>query len=275
VCARARRAPFVLWVGIWEHPSTPFHRLSRPFVRHLYRRADAVLVYGTHVAEFVARESGRRDRVVVVPQVVDNDAFRRRPRDDEVASVRGDLLPDALVALYVGRIEPEKGLDVLLHALAAAPAWHLSIVGDGGGRADIEALARALGCAHRVRFRGYVEQRSLPPHLYAANLLVVPSVSTATFREPWGLVINEAMNAGLPVIASDAVGAAAGGLVVDGRTGFVVPERSAGALAGALRRLEDERVRAVFGAAGRERVTAWSFASAADAIESAIRMVSR
>src|SRR6202043_3091477 len=73
----------------------------------------------------------------------------------------------------------------------------------------------------------------------AADVLVLPSIATRTFREPWGLVVNEAMNRGLPVIASDAVGAAAGGLVQDGRNGLVVPAGDARALAGAIHGLLD------------------------------------
>ena len=95
--------------------------------------------------------------------------------------------------------------------------------------------------------------------IYAAcDVLVVPSISTRTFREPWGLVVNEAMNRGLPVIASDAVGAAAGGLVRDGENGIIVPEADTGALARAISRLEaDGALRERMGAAaarGRARL---------------------
>jgi glycosyltransferase involved in cell wall biosynthesis len=96
--------------------------------------------------------------------------------------------------------------------------------------------------------------------VYAAcEVLVVPSVPTPTFREPWGLVINEAMNRGLAVIASDAVGAAAGGLVRDGENGLVVPAGDSGALAGAIARLAgDGALRERMGAAGRSDVAAYS-----------------
>src|SRR5205085_2613392 len=84
---------------------------------------------------------------------------------------------------------------------------------------------------------------------------------------PWGLVVNEAMNCGLPVATTDAVGAAAGGLVVHGWTGLVVPERNADALAAALDDLlGDEEKRRLMGAAARERVEAWNFTAAADAV---------
>ena len=89
----------------------------------------------------------------------------------------------------------------------------------------------------------------------AADVLVLPSIPTAVFREPWGLVVNEAMNRGLAVIASDAVGAVAGGLVRDGETGVVVPARDSGALAAAIERLAaDDSLRARLGTAGLQAV---------------------
>ena len=96
--------------------------------------------------------------------------------------------------------------------------------------------------------------------IYAAcDVLVVPSITTATFREPWGLVVNEAMNRGLCVIASDAVGAAAGGLVRDRRNGIVVPEGNPVALARAISRLAGDPVLArQLGQAGAREVQAFS-----------------
>ena len=98
-------------------------------------------------------------------------------------------------------------------------------------------------------------------NLYAAcDVLVVPSIATPTFREPWGLVVNEAMNRGLPVIATDAVGAVAGGLVRDRHNGYVVPAGDSAALAGAMRRLaEDPTLRTRLGDAGREDVRAFTY----------------
>jgi glycosyltransferase involved in cell wall biosynthesis len=111
---------------------------------------------------------------------------------------------------------------------------------------------------------GIVSLDPVPPgqlrNFYAgADVLVVPSIPTRTFREPWGLVVNEAMNRGLPVIASDAVGAAAGGLVRDGHNGLIVPAGDPVALAGALRKLAgDASLRGRMGAAGREDVGAYT-----------------
>ena len=90
-------------------------------------------------------------------------------------------------------------------------------------------------------------------NLYAgSDVVVIPSVPTRDFLEPWGLVVNEAFHQGVPVIATDAVGAAAGGLVRHERTGLVVPAGDPDALRAALHRLRDDpALRARLGAAGR------------------------
>ena len=102
-------------------------------------------------------------------------------------------------------------------------------------------------------------------------MLVLPSITTPRFLEPWGLVLNEAMAAGTAVVATTAVGAAAGGLVLDGDTGLVVPERDATALAAALDRLvADDVYRLSLAWAGNQHVRAWSFEAAADVFEEAL-----
>jgi glycosyltransferase involved in cell wall biosynthesis len=116
--------------------------------------------------------------------------------------------------VFVGRDHPEKGLDVAREAARLAGV-DLAIV-TGEPQSEVRNV------------------------LAGSDVLVMPSRRTATFREPWGLVANEAMHQGLPVIATTEVGAAAGGLVRDERNGLVVPPGDPERLAGALRRLRDE-----------------------------------
>ena len=121
------------------------------------------------------------------------------------------------------------GVHRALTALSAA----LVLVGGG----PIRARAVATGAVLPVGPQPPAEVRNF----YAgSDVVVVPSVATRDFREPWGLVVNEAFNQGVPVIATDAVGAVAGGLVRHERTGLVVPAGDVGALAAALRRMHDE-----------------------------------
>jgi glycosyltransferase involved in cell wall biosynthesis len=114
---------------------------------------------------------------------------------------------------------------------------------------------RARAAAAGALVRGALAPGELR-NLYAgSDVVVVPSIPTPDFLEPWGLVVNEAFHQGVPVIATDAVGAAAGGLVQHERTGLVVPAGDARALAAALRRLrEDAPLRARLGEAARAAV---------------------
>jgi glycosyltransferase involved in cell wall biosynthesis len=271
--ARLLRKRFVLWVGIWSHPGGFAHRLSRPLARHLYRHADAVVCYGPHVAGFVREESGRVDGVVCTRQAVEDARFRRRVSAGRLASLRTELgVGAAPLVTYVGRFEEDKGLDHLLRASALATHDHrLLLIGKGPLEAELRALAAELGIADRVRFPGYVCQDELPAHLQASDVVVLPSVTTPRFREPWGLILNEGMAAGVAVVATTAVGAAAGGLVLDGRTGLVVRERNATELARAIDRLLDNKAfRLELARRGSEHVRAWSFEAAADVFEDAV-----
>jgi glycosyltransferase involved in cell wall biosynthesis len=186
---------------------------------------------------------------------------------------RGFGLEVDTVACFVGRLEREKGLSLLLNALARVGSnVGLVIVGSGSCGERVKSLASELGIAHRVRTIGWVSQRDLPAYYQACDFLVLPTVSTPLVRETWGLVANEAMMGGLPVLASDAVGAAAGGLVEDDVTGLVVPERDIGALAVALTKLSsDSALRRRLGVAARERAETFTFESAAETFTEAIQ----
>jgi glycosyltransferase involved in cell wall biosynthesis len=257
--ARRARVPLILWASLWAHPRSAAHALSYLPLRRLYRSADAVVTYGPHVSEYVRTRGA--ENVHVAPQSVDND-FWSSP---EIASPSALAWPARASTkfLFVGRPAPEKGLAVLIDAWRAAELTPrdaaLVLVGVGVGlHAIAPAGPRRKGDAGIVGLDpvGAAELRDM---YAAADVLVLPSVPTHTFREPWGLVVNEAMNRGLPVIASNAVGAAAGGLVRDGFNGLVVPAGDSAALAAAIRRLaSDAALRARLGEAAAEDVRPYS-----------------
>ena len=236
LAARARRVPFVLWATVWAHPRTPAHALSVIPTRHLYRHADSVATYGPHVTRHV-EEHRTQGKVVVAPQAVDVEHYGAGvPAPDRQRwRRRAGAGDDDVLVLFVGRLEREKGLEVLLDAwrrAGVAKGTRLAVAGEG-------PLAKAVSRAGEgVHGLGHVGSTELPALYAAADVLVLPSIRTGSFLEPWGLVVNEAMLQGTPVIASDAVGAAAGGLVRDGTTGLVFPAGDAVALAARLSALE-------------------------------------
>jgi glycosyltransferase involved in cell wall biosynthesis len=207
----------------------------------------------------------------VAPQSVDNDFWR----SGETAPPGDPAWPAQAQTkfLFVGRPAREKGSQVLLEAWRASglrpPAAALALIGVGshrdpggepaGARSGGHLRSATEGSDDGVRRLDVAPPRELRNMYADGDVLVLPSIPTRTFREPWGLVVNEAMNQGLAVIASDAVGAAAGGLVRDGRNGLVVPAGDSRALAGAIERLAaDAPLRARMGASGAQDVLAYS-----------------
>jgi len=268
--ARRAERPFVLWASLWRHPRTPAHALSFPLMRRIYRQADAILTYAEHVSRYVERYRGSDRNVFVAPQAVEADVFSRSVDEAEQAAWRASagIPPGARVVLYAGRLVPEKGVETLLTAWEAGrrDAEVLCLAGEG------PLQGRAAG--PHVVYPGHVERASLPAAYAAAELVVVPSLATRAFLEPWGLVCNEAMHQSRPVIATSAVGAAAGGLVRDGETGLIVPPGDPVHLAAAIRRLlDDEPLRERLGANAREAVAPYSYEAAADAFGRALQAV--
>ena len=245
--ARRARIPFVLWASLWAHPRTPAHALSWLPTRHLYRHADAVVTYGPHVSRYVRSIRGARGNVFEAPQAVSAEQF--------AAPVTPRRVADGFVLLFVGRLEREKGVELLLEA------WRLASLGEGAtlalaGRGAIQPGGK------NVLTLGPIPREDLPALYAGADSLVLPSIRTATFLEPWGLVVNEAMHQGTPVIASDAVGAVAGGLVRDGRNGLVAPAGDARALATRIQAMAGDRgLRERLGAAARQDVEEFSEAA--------------
>ncbi len=260
--AKLRGTAFVLWTGMWMHPTTRVHRASKPLMEGIYRGADAIVAYGEHVREFVLQTPNvAPEKVFVAGQAVDPTRFAG------VQPVRNGQAPEIL---FIGQFEERKGLPYLLDAfqsLSDTPA-RLRLVGSGSD----ESQLRSYASQHAgIELIGHRSQEELPSDLARARCLVLPSVTTELDKEPWGLVVNEAFHAGIPVVTTDGVGAAAGGLVRDGRNGFVVPERDAPALARALRSLvEDPGLAATMGEAGREDVAAFNYVRMADAFLAAV-----
>jgi glycosyltransferase involved in cell wall biosynthesis len=287
---RARRRPFVLWASVWAHPRGGARAaLGFPLVRHVYRRADAVVAYGEHVRRYVAGYRGRDDDIWIAPQSVEAELFGHPVAADEIAAWRAAhvLAPDGPLALFVGRLVPEKGVRELLAAWRTVAARHpgatLALAGDGPLAGEVEAAGHATAApgagtpaasgadAGGIRLLGPLPRERLPVAYAAASLVVVPSIFTPRFREPWGLVCNEAMHAGTPVVATTAVGAAAGGLVRDGETGLVAPAGDPAALADAVARLlDDAPLRERLGTAGRAAVATHTHAAMADAFGAAL-----
>ena len=177
-----------------------------------------------------------KDRVVGFYDVVDNDMFDRGTYVQRLQCASEADMPDKYF-LYVGRLAEEKNVLGLLRGWIAyrkqGGTWPLMLVGDGPERSRPEAIAAASGFGSDVHFPGLKSSRELLPYYAHAGCFVLPSI-----REPWGLVVNEAMASGLPVLVSNRCGCAPD-LVLPGLNGFVFDPLDEPELTAKLRRMEE------------------------------------
>ncbi len=197
-------------------------------------RVDMIAA-GTRSAAEILRQQGfdsRRIRVIY-PGVDPQHFYRRDP--NRVRTILG--AERAFVVGYAGRLVPEKGVDLLLHALSVLPErFVLVIVGTGRQESELRALAESLKVADRVRWVGAISREEMPEYMSAFDAVVLPSRSIPTWQEQFGRVLAEAMLCETPVVGSSC-GAIA---EVIGDAGLVFPENEAEALAECLRQLGDD-----------------------------------
>lgn len=260
--ARLLRRPFVLWTGVWTRIDSRLHRLGFHLLRHIYLNADSIVVYGTHVKRYLISEGVPEDRIFVTTHAVDNDFYSVPVPESAKAELMADLgIPDgSKVILYLGRLESNKGLTYLIEAFSQLRRNDSCLVfaGTGSDSEDLQRQASGTLLSQYIRFTGYIPPEDTRAYYAIASVFALPSITVGNFKEPWGLVVNEAFNQGVPVVASDSVGAAAGGLVQHGVNGFVVPERSAPALANALESiLGNAELRESMSTAARRSIAQW------------------
>jgi glycosyltransferase involved in cell wall biosynthesis len=236
-------------------------------LRALYSQSSALYI-GEANRRYFAHYGMPRERMHAARYCVDNAFFQSRAR--ELAGRRHELRArfgiegDAPVVLFAGKLIDKKQPLRLIEAFARVRAQRecvLLIAGDGPLRTECERLVAAFGLPD-VRFAGFLNQGELPDAYAAADIFVLPS----RLHETWGLVVNEAMNFALPVVASDKVGCAED-LVRHGANGFVVRHNVTGELAQSIETLVgDADLRARFGAVSRRIVDRYSIEACADGI---------
>jgi len=245
---------------VWETRLTKklAERLSRDFCQ----RCTSIVAPSTKVERYL-RDWGVKVPVDVIATGID---IAKYAADDEarVESIRAQagVQPGERVLVFMGRLGREKSVDLLLRALwhSRLPDTRLLIAGDGPYRHELEHMAEELGLAKKVSFLGYLKGEDAVAAYHAADAFAFASTT-----ETQGLVIGEAMAAGLPVIAVE--DHAVEDFVVTGRTGVITPAVPE-ALAGAFDLvLGDETHRATLARAARERAQHFSIENETQRLE--------
>ena len=215
--AKKNEVPCVLWCESTQSDQRNEYWPIEEMKRRFFSKCDAFLVPGESSHQYV-REIAASKKVFRAPNAVDNERFSRLSREAlaRADQVRGELGLPQRYFLFVGRLIRSKGLFELLEAYAGfTPALRaeigLVLAGDGPLRAELEATSRLIFPGN-IHFAGFVQRDALCAYYALADCLVFP-----THSDPWGLVVNEAMACGLPVICSDVAGCAADLIGANGR----------------------------------------------------------
>jgi glycosyltransferase involved in cell wall biosynthesis len=213
-----------------DHVRVPIREfLKRCLIRCLF---DYTIVGGKRTRDYM-RTLGMADaRLGLFHNVVDNNFFCSGALNIRAQRTASELGLPAQYFLFAGRLAPEKNIEGLLEAFASyqhrGGSWSLVIVGDGPLRADLQVRAAPFANVH---FAGFQRAADLVSYYAFAGCFVLPSI-----REPWGLVVNEAMAAGLPIIVSSRCGCA-DDLIEQGGNGFVFDAADSAALANYMYRV--------------------------------------
>ena len=283
LAAKALGIPVLVRADVWlrdRSRSGPKLLLKKLFFQSLKNMVAGVLPVGTLNAEYWQHYLSEELPLFLMPYAVDNSYFQRRSR--EAATTREELRKELRldagrpVILFASKLQHRKHCSDLLDAYAHLlndetdqPRPYLLIVGDGEERAALEEKARSSGLAD-IRFCGFRNQSELPRFFDLSSVFVLPAR-----HEPWGLVVNEAMNAARPVVLSDDIGCQPD-LITDGIEGFVFPVGDVTALTEALRRvLATPETATQMGQRALDRINHWSFEEDILALRQAIAQLTR
>lgn len=244
----------------------------------LNRQVDAFLAIGAKNYEFYSHYGVPDKKIFLSPYTVDNHFFQAQAEKagTRLSELRLELglLSDKPIILYASKLTKRKHADDLLAGYAKlsknseAPNAYLVMLGDGELRGKLEQQAGQYAHWNTIKFVGFKNQSELPAYYRLADILVLPSV-----REPWGLVINEAMDAGCAIIASDQVGATFD-LVETGVNGYRFSARDVGQLSQALSEsISDNLKLEAMKQSSLDRINVWSFNETIEGIKEALRKV--
>lgn len=271
--ARRNHVPFLTWVESTGMDRRSHNGLLEALKARFLRHCDGYVAAGKSSAQYLAEFGIDRKKIFFAPDAVDNDFFishsdAARSRADEF---RTSLNLPARYFLFTGRMVREKGVFDLLEAYTHLDSrlrdqLGLVMCGEGTSKNELERISRQV-TSGQIVFTGFYQREKLAVLYALAEAFVFP-----THSDPWGLVVNEAMACGLPIITTSAAGCAAD-LVDDGCNGRIVAPKETYHLAAAMAQLAvDPILRADMGAHSRRRISDYSPAKCAGGMATAAEL---
>lgn len=211
------KTPYAIWSGAIKKQGRFDSRLRIWQRRFLVKRASAYIAYGSLARSYFKMLGAKDERIHISLNTVDIEFFKQKRKEMKRSS---SLKEEILHLLYIGYLVPRKNVGILLEAIRLLSEirhdFVLDIVGDGADRENLEKFVKEKNIENYVFFHGFKQKEELPEYLAQCRCFLFQ-----TDFDIWGLVLNEAMAAGVPCIASVNAGATHD-LIVDGETGFAL-----------------------------------------------------
>lgn len=271
--ARAKRIPFLLWTESTAFDQRQQYRLVELAKKRFLNLCRGFVVPGLSSLHYLTNLGIETGQIFVAPNAVDTSAFAMvaEATCENDAQIRSRYGLPCRYFLYVGRMVKEKGIYDLLAAYAEVreeirSQVGLVFVGDGADRNDLQRSLKIN--PGTIQFLGFKQREQLTEIYALAEALTFP-----THSDPWGLVVNEAMACGLPIIVTNVAGCALD-LVHDGSNGFVIPPKDIPKLAQTMTTLaENSELRGRMSRRSREQIQANSPSAWAEGIVKAVQTV--
>lgn len=245
---KKKKIPYSISVGRWEYKNTPLkQRITEPFYKKILQNADKLIVYGTKSEEWLLNKKIPKSKIVkaynINPEIYSNFIEKKK---------KLSKFKNKKVILYVGRLIKRKGIEYLIKAFWESNIKNTILVIAGGGdfyklgakseEAKLKKLVKDLKIKNKVFFTGSLSPKETKKYYKSADIFVCPSI-TLSVGEAWGHVVEEAMSFGLPIVTTDAVGAAYD-LIRNRENGLIVHEKNSKELKDAMIKiLKDEKLR--------------------------------
>lgn len=239
-------------------------------VQYVLSKVDICMAIGSKNRDFYLDRGISSDNIGFMPYCVDNDYFRSKAEITNIDSLKTSLSldPKRPIILYASKLTKRKCADLLLKAYLKLEKTrpYLLFIGDGELRAELEQQVDLHNSREDVRFLGFKNQAELPSFYALANIFVLPSVN-----ETWGLVINEAMNAGCAILATDQVGSAVD-LIKNGENGYIISPYNIDELKEALAKMLDNDIYKAMGEQSKIIISNWGIKENISGLQKALNM---
>jgi glycosyltransferase involved in cell wall biosynthesis len=234
--ARLKRKSFIVWSEEW-HPKEALHLKRLQMKRAIVRYSDACIAPGKKSADFLKYLGAEDKKIFVAPNASIPCVHNNQT---QLSTIPDSIFPsNAIKILFLGRIIPSKGIDYLIKAFAEIERKGLNalllIAGDGPYLTNLENLVSKENIKNVLFTKRYATNVAKTTLYKDCDIFVLPSVYYS-YVEGWGLVLNEVMYFGKPVIATEMVGSAYD-LIENGTNGYIVPEKNVEALSQALAKI--------------------------------------